>query len=321
MEHLRGYPYPFDHHVKIIILTPNKIDTMCCTVEKAKLSNTKILSLPLDNGNHFIAYGNSVRNESGKPNAMILPIPGRTKPEWFHNTKKYKSFLTDITKKATWMNWMGWNTRGLMKSASLGDNFSSYEKFQLGMYTVGLSDSFDGIAAFLNSLPDDERPAVSKELQEFFKSHYPNWSFAICCFNTSKPIDAQPIAFEYTPMDPNNLYFPTMDAHNGGAPDLDEKVEVDHMFIYEHTGPREDKYAMEHIDLDNVPDFLNKRKYRTMSMGGYMSNGDTVVNITEMSALQFLHEPEFIRAKNIFDRPNNTSDGAGSSAKRRRVPH
>lgn len=289
---------------------------MCCTVEKAELSNTKILSLPLDNGNHFIAYGNSVRNESGKPNAMILPIPGRTKPEWFHNTEKYKAFLDDIIREATLSKWLGLHSRsakGLTLTESLGDSFGHYEKFQLGMYTVGLADSFDGIAAFLESLPDSERPEVGKELQEFFKSHYPNWSFAICCFNTNKPIDAQPIAFEYTPLDPSLIYFPTMDAHDGGAPRLDDDVHVDHTFIYEHTGPREKKYVMEHIKLNDVPEFLDKRKFRIMPIVDWEPNGDTVVDANEMITLEFSRNPEFIRAKNIFDRPKNTSNGAGSA--------
>lgn len=293
---------------------------MCITSSKAHLSQTKILSLPLENGNHFVAYGNNVRNESGKPNAMILPIPGRTKPEWFHNTKKYKSFLDDIISEATMQNWLGLRSRG-MKSLSLdGDSFGSYEKFQLGMYTVGLADSFDGIAAFLMSLPDEQRPEVGEELQNFFKSHYPNWSFAICCFASNKTIDAQPIAFEYTPIDSNLLYFPTMDAHDGGAPDLDEEVDVDHTFIYEHTGPMERSYAMEHIKLKDVPKFLDKKKYRIMPAFGSEPNGDTVVSIDELNSIEFSKDPEFKRTANIFDKTKKVSDDAGSSTNRQRIP-
>ncbi len=276
---------------------------MCITSRKAHLSQTKILSLPLENGNHFIAYGNSAKNESGKPNAMILPIPGRTKPEWFHNTAKYKSFLNDIVKEATLSNWLGLRSRSLKAKSLKGDSFGSYEKFQLGMYTVGLADSFDGIAAFLVSLSDEERPEIGEELQQFFRNHYKDWSFAVCCFSSNKTIDAQPIAFEYTPIDPNLIYFPTMDAHDGGAPKLDEEVDVDHTFIFEHTGPREKKYAMEHIELDDVPDFLNRKKYRITPIYEFEQNGDTVVRIDELNTVEFSKDPEFVRSANIFEKP------------------
>ena len=43
---------------------------MCITVNKANLAKTKIMSLPLESGNHFIAYSNKVKNLSGKPNAI-----------------------------------------------------------------------------------------------------------------------------------------------------------------------------------------------------------------------------------------------------------
>lgn len=72
---------------------------MCITINHAHLSKTKILSLPLENGNHFIAYSNKVKNESGKPNAMILPIPGKTSPELFHNTESYKDFMDEINER------------------------------------------------------------------------------------------------------------------------------------------------------------------------------------------------------------------------------
>lgn len=278
---------------------------MCCTTDQAELNGTKILSLPLSNGNHFIAYANSVRNSSGKPNAMILAIPGKAKPEWFHDTTKYNTFLDDIIHKASLSEWLGlgWRTRGAkLLSEPLGDSLKSFDKFDLGIYTVGLAGSFDGIADFLASLPDEKRPEIGKELQDFFKGHYPDWSFAVCCFDSKDAMDSQPIAFEYAPMDPNLLYFPTMDAHDGGAPKLNEDVYTDHTFIFEHTGPMDRKYVMDSIELKGVPGFLDKRKYRIASMHGFEPNGDTVVEIDAMAEKEFSIDPDFLRASSIFDR-------------------
>jgi hypothetical protein len=52
---------------------------MCITINKASLSKTNILSIPVENNRHFLAYINSVKNLSGKPNSMILHIPGKIK--------------------------------------------------------------------------------------------------------------------------------------------------------------------------------------------------------------------------------------------------
>lgn len=273
---------------------------MCMTVNKAALSATKILSLPLENGNHFLAYSNKVKNLSDKPNAMILPIPGTTKQEWFHNTESYKGFLDEITEKARWENdWKGIRYRG--------KGLHKLETFQLGMYTIGLSDSFDGAEEFINSLPKEKRPEVSDSLKAFFKEKYEGWSFAVCCFDSDKTIDAQPIALEYTPFNPDLIYFPTLDAHDGEAPSLSKDVKADHTFIYEHTGVfdneakndpfgRTTKYVMEYVQLEaNVPDFLNKRRYRLSSAKGSIQNGDTFIGIDEMNKSDFSKHADLFR--------------------------
>lgn len=265
---------------------------MCITVNHANLSKTKILSLPLENGNHFIAYSNNVKNLSGKPNAMILPIPGETNPSLFHNTESYKDFLDEITKKCRFEeDYLGMRSRGFLSKGL------SFDKFELGMYTVGLAKEFSGVREFLNQLPDDKRPEISEELKKFFEEKYTGWSFAVCVFDSDKAIDAQPIAFEYKPFGPNLLYFPTMDGHDGNAPRVGAMVETDHTLIYEHTGKMTDKsYAQQYVTLDaKVPDALQNRKYRAVFTKGYELNGDTFVNIDIMNESEFKNDPEFKR--------------------------
>jgi len=283
---------------------------MCMTVNKAALSATKILSIKLDNGNHFIAYSNKAKNTSGEPNAMILAIPGTTKPEWFHNTEKYRGFLDEITEKARWQeDWNGIRSRG-MKGKSL------HKEFQLGMYTIGLADSFDGAEAFINSLPKEKKPQVSEGLRNFLREKYDGWSFAVCCFDSNETIDAQPIAFEYTPFNPDLIYFPTLDAHDGDAPNLLKKVDADHTFIYEHTGKFENevetdsfgrcspKYQMKYVRLGaNVPDFLNNRRYRLSLAEGPIQNGDTYIVRSELQMLDFSKHADLFRMAPVPQKP------------------
>lgn len=265
---------------------------MCITINKALLSKTKILSLTLPNGNHFIAYSNKVKNESGKPNAMILPIPGETKPEWFHDTTEYKDFMDEIINKSRYtQDYLGVQMRSL--SASKG-----IQKFELGMYSIGLSNDFKGIEDFIKELPENKKPEVSAELRSFFLDKYAGWAFAICLFDTDKTIDAQPIAFEYKPFSKKNLYFPTMDSHDGGAPKAESNIETDHTFIFEHTGmmDKSKTYAKTFVTLEaKVPEFLQNKRYRAVFSKGYEKNADTYIEISLMTALDFASDPKYKR--------------------------
>ncbi len=268
---------------------------MCITVNHADLSKTKILSLPLENGNHFIAYSNKVKNLSGKPNAMILPIPGETNPGLFHNTEPYKDFMDEITKKCDFEeDYLGMKSRGIFSKG--------FERFELGQYTIALAKDFQGIREFLSQLSEEKRPEVSEELKKFFEEKYAGWSFAICAFDSDKTIDAQPIAFEYKPFDGNLIYFPTVDGHDGKAPVLGELVDTDHTFIYEHTGSmdipegRRFEYYQKTVTLDaKVPSFLNERRYRTTISRGRQVNGDTFIDGNKMRDSNFVDEPQLKR--------------------------
>ncbi len=268
---------------------------MCITVNTAALSKTKILSLPLENGNHFIAYSNSVKNESGKPNAMILPIPGETTQSLFHNTENYKNFLDDIIEKAEWDEWCGMRSRGFLSKGL------SVERFKLGIYDIVLTKNFDDVKKAIAEFPEEKRPEISEELQSFFQEKYAGWSFAVCFFDTNETSSSQPIAFEYKPFGGGRfIYFPTMDAHDGKAPKVGGMVPVDHTFIYEHTGPMTRKYYLEHIELgENVPEFLQKRKYRYVEMKGHELNNDTYIDTKALAETDFQNDAPIKRIEPV----------------------
>lgn len=241
---------------------------MCITSAEAHLSKTRILSLPIEEGRHFIAYSNMVTNLSGKPNSMILPIPGKLKKEWFHNTEKYNTFMNDIVEYLTPKTR---GTKGLKLSAD-----ASFDSFKLGMYYVGIAETFDGIQAFIETLKPEEHPALTESLSTFFREYYKNWGFVVCVFDAAKRMEAQPIAFEYEPFDYSVVFFPTMDAHNGLAPEKGE-VDVDHVFIYEDLS-RGQVYSPK-----NTPKFLQNRQYKYLKAHQRMQNGDTYFNAKKLS--------------------------------------
>ena len=252
---------------------------MCITLQPAKLNNTKILALRIAQDRYFLAYSNKVKNLSGKPNAMILPIPGKTKPEWFYNTAGYSSFLTEIVKATTVQ----------YRSMSLGrvSKGVSFEQFECGMYNVGLAVGFDGADAFINSLPKDKQPEVPQELRDFFKAKYAkDWSFAVCVFDSDKTTDAQPIAFEFEPAEfeawpKEALFFPTMDSHDGKAPTADP-VDTDHVFLFEDKNSTHDKITLQ----ARVPDFLQNRRWQQKTSTGMKPNGDTYIPSVRYGELQ-----------------------------------
>lgn len=266
---------------------------MCISSGPAHFSKTKIMTVPVEN-KHFTAYQNNAINESNQPNALILPIPGITKPEYFVDTSAYNKFLEEIVENRA------------PKSRSLSARQSkglSFEKFELGQYTVGLVKNLTGMLDFLKSVDESKRAKVNPELLNFFAEHYEGWSFAICLFNSSDNMSAQPIAYFYEPFYPQALFFPTMDSHDGGAPKTSNE-EFDHDFVY----------SIETREISNffsqkVPDFIKNNSYAVLPFHNrYFGsiNGDCFVDsITKKFSKTFsfskmIKENDLNVVKNMF---------------------
>jgi hypothetical protein len=250
---------------------------MCITTAPARLSKTKILASKMDNGNHLLSYSNTAKNISGRPNAMILPVPGKLNKELFFDTTLYNNFLKDIEYQ--------------IKPKSRGASLKSFksvlsddvEDFQVGMYRILLSENLPAIQKVLNELPEAQRPQISQELYDFFASHYAGWSFVVCCFDSSKETDSQPIMFEYKPMYPDYLYYPGMDSHNGLAPEPGSAVRVDHCLMVQELGEDINGRKANNFfkQKEYVPEFLVKH-YNGKIVDGINSNGDWYVSIDDL---------------------------------------
>lgn len=232
---------------------------MCISAGPAHFSKTKIMTVPVEN-KHFTAYQNNAINETNQPNALILPIPGITKPEYFVNTSTYNKFLEEIVDAY----------RPRSRGITLGGMKSKgFEKFELGQYTVGLVKNLTGMLDFLKSVDENKRAKINPELLNFFAEKYEGWSFAICLFNASDSMKSQPIAYFYEPFYSNVLFFPTMDSHDGFAPK--EKNEIlDHDFIL----PGDYRTDRDYLTQD-VPEFIKNNGYRILEYHNeYFSNSN-----------------------------------------------
>lgn len=198
---------------------------MCVTTAEAKLSNTQLYAgdATLDGKYvHVLAYQNKAVNLTKSANSMILPFPVKTRmtKENVIDTSKFKDFLSDIT-MATKIQ-----TRSFSKSLSIGVASGGAQVFDSGSYTIVLADDVSQIKSALESVPEDKRPTISDELLSSYKELYPESQIAVCCWDGT--IEAEPLLFYYEPTNPNQLFVPTMDAHDGKAIHPFEFVKIDH---------------------------------------------------------------------------------------------
>jgi hypothetical protein len=194
------------------------------------MSNTRLyVGESFKNGKivHVLAYQNAA--ETDGPNAMVLPFPTDVAmgPENIINTSLFKDFLKDIT-DASRLRTKGFgDRRGMMLGAVGGSADSLAQVFDSGSYTVVLADHVDQIPEALTRVPARKRPKVSEQFLEGYGELYPNQPIAVCCWNGS--IEAEPLMAWYEPRDTSTLFIPTMDAHDGGAPKVGQKVDTDHI--------------------------------------------------------------------------------------------
>lgn len=200
---------------------------MCCTSGPARLSDTLLYSgSALRNGKevHVLAYQNVAESLSSSPNAMILPFPSAAAMDEKNvvDTRQFPEFLRDISEASKI------RTRSLSKGFSLNAGVAGDALvFDVGSYTVVLAEKASQIPDALKRVPEHKRPEVSTRFLIGFSKLYPDQPLAICCW--AGHVTAEPLLWWYEPKNPSVLFAPTMDAHDGGAPNLEETVDTDHI--------------------------------------------------------------------------------------------
>jgi hypothetical protein len=209
---------------------------MCCTFTASEMSDTRLYVGEAEKDGetvHVLAYQNTAQTNA--PNAMVLPIP-TTKSLVADNlidTREFKNFLKDITSASQeHTKGVSFNRRG-MTLGGMDDDRA--EVVDVGSYTVVLADNVGQIPEALTRVPEHKRPSVSKKFLTGYSELYPNQPIAVCCWDGS--IEAEPLLMWYVPRDRSHLFIPTMDAHDGQAPRVGEKVFTDHIISVGSVGP------------------------------------------------------------------------------------
>jgi hypothetical protein len=222
---------------------------MCMSVSPGipvRFSNTVLYAAEIIDPNgelvHVLGYQNKVQNGVGPRswigrlfsrqltgNAMILAFPAIPKSMTDENilvTRQYPHILQDMAKALTP------KPRSLGRSLGVNSFCQGIppvvQIFESGIYTVVLAQDPKAIPEALHQVPEAKRPSLNPELFDAYARWYPDWTIALCCFNTREEKLGDPLLWWYKPMNPDVLFLPGLDGHTGDLPDLNATVDIDH---------------------------------------------------------------------------------------------
>ncbi len=262
---------------------------MCVTLAPAKLSKTIIYAGEGHHPDrrdihsltymHVLGYQNNAENKSGKPNAMILPIPskGELGPENIIDTTSHPGVLSDMASAIEGMN------RDQMLGIS-SKGFPSIKVFSAGSYTVALAPNASQLIHAIAALPEALRPIINREIVQAYSEWYADWPIAVCAWDGR--IEAEPLLWWYEPIEPKVLFLPALDSHNGKVPNLKRDVQRDHTLL---IGSNISPFGLaSHLDLDNddpLRGFLPPQVWGQVVKGSDF-NGDYTVEVEPLRQLK-----------------------------------
>lgn len=265
---------------------------MCMTIGKegAELSNTQIYvgeATRDDKLVHVLAYQNTA--ESSGPNAMILPFPTSEPmgPNNIIDTRGFGKFLTDIGEATRMRSFSAKLSKGAGPAAA-----GVAQVFDSGSYTIVLADHVAQVPEALKRVPADKRPEITTQFLIRFGLMYPKQPVALCCWRGT--LKSEPLLWIYEPSNPEILFVPTMDAHDGGPPDLEAMVQADHVIS---AGSRivEVGSPVNYTDLTktggSIPsefDGLLPSQVRGYKINRMVKNGDMFISVPELRSTEKL---------------------------------
>lgn len=194
---------------------------MCITLEDSKMNGTTVGgTVNYKARTHIMLYKNNVKNLSGGPNAMVLPIMGKVLK--VTDTTHFNNFMDEIVQQLS-------ETRG-----AKGMMRGSIKTYQVGAYTILEAENATpkAIIKAIDKLKPHQRPAMKDELLKWYKEHYGNPTLLLCCFTGTDTLNSQPIMVEYKPRNFNSFFIPGADDHHGKIPNLGLKTDRDHTLIF-----------------------------------------------------------------------------------------
>lgn len=254
---------------------------MCCSLSKSKMSDTRLYVGEAEKDGkkvHVLAYQNTAL--SSGPNAMVIPFPTTVAMNQDNvvDTSSFKKFLVDIsnaTKEVT----KGFGRRLKSKTLDFSDDLRA-EVFDVGSYTVVLATNVSQIPEALERVVESKRPFISNEYLTEYGKLYPEQPIAVCCWNGQ--VEAEPLLWWYEPKTPEQLFIPTLDAHDGKAPRLDVNVDTDHVISVGSTSsPHGNRVHYSGTITDNVKNLLPLFVHGTR-LPRRLRNGDCFVKTASL---------------------------------------
>lgn len=253
---------------------------MCVTLAPAKLSRTLVYAgeavHPQDGRYlHVLAYQNKAVNKAGRANAMVLPIPSKA-PLTAQNAVNmvgYEHVLENMAEPIENMT--------AMRALSL-ETGKTPEVFSVGSYTVAIAARAEEAVRAISTLPKAFQPKLNRDIFKAYAQWYPGWPIAICCWNGK--IKPEPLLWWYEPLEPQKLFYPALDAHNGQAPNLTKDVNREHTFL---VGSKIHPIGINTRvgDLGPAEPFMSDKAWGRV-MDGQDLNRDYVVEVPFMRTLR-----------------------------------
>lgn len=273
---------------------------MCCSLEPAHFSATTIYvgeakHPTRDVLTHVLGYQNTAENLSRGPNAMVLPFPSAEfmTPENVISNKDNAAALKQLFQR--YRDTIRPVERGYSKSLAAGGCASNHvQVFDTGDYTVVMakSDNIVEMHKALGQVRESRRPKLDRHFLVAYRKLYPGWTLALCCFDGS--FQADPMLWWYVPLNTSRLFAPTLDAHDGKPPNVNQAVALDHTLVFGSTDRPRGERVFGQIDETLRPwlaDRIHGVQYKPPVLStqfelsdGWAANGDFVVKWDDVPA-------------------------------------
>lgn len=242
---------------------------MCVTALNAELSVTTICGNVLENGNHALSYQFDVENTSGRPNGLILPIPGDVVK--LHDTSSYPDYLLKI--------WDEVQEKDTSPKRSHGKSLTTIVE-RVGQYLVLYGKDIEDIKTTILQQPSEYQAEIGEELSDFYKEHYAGENIVVCLFESTAEMSTQPFLVEYAPYNPEYFRFPMMDAHDGNAPQRGF-VGRDHTILFGIENDNDLDGNEAKVSIRHAPSFINNSTYIGAGFKKNTQNGDLFVRVAK----------------------------------------
>ena len=175
----------------------------------------------------------------------------------------------------------------------MAHNISNLLYSTSGSYTVVLANDISDVSDALQLVSESKRSSISEEFLEGYSKLYPKQPIAVCCWEGQ--VQTEPLLWWYEPTDKNKLFAPTMDSHDGNAPDKNAIVEADHIIS---AGSNLQIYTANKVKYrDVVPSdimtLLPLKSFGTKIENSHL-NGDMWLNSNLTEAFPLLKRGDFL---------------------------